>query len=159
MTQHPELAGHLVRVEMANVGSTILKKPSEQKPQEFRLSFFPKAPATPDELDIPMSMAEDLVLRHLCTKGASSLQESSRSINLSFVLVHTLFQRIGQQQFVEIAGMDGNDYTFTLSGIGREQAAKRHLACQCIGPAPVSVAAYTVAVRSRNIHRGSDSIN
>ena len=55
--------------------------------------------------------------------------------------------------------MDGNDYTFTLSGIGREQAAKRLLICHYIGPAPVSVSAYTAAVRSQNIHHGRNSIN
>jgi energy-coupling factor transporter ATP-binding protein EcfA2 len=96
-------------------------------------------------------MAEDLVLRYLYTKGASSLRELSRSIKLSFPLLHTLFQRMRQQQLFEITGMDGNDYTFTLSGIGREQAAKRFLICHYIGPAPVSVSAYTAAVRSQNI--------
>ena len=136
---------------MANVGSTLLKKALEQKPQDSKLSFFPKAPATPEELDIPVSMAEDLMLRYIYTKGATSLRELSRSIKLSFALLHTLFQRMRQQQLFEITGMDGNDYTFTLSAIGREQAAKRHLTCHYIGPAPVSVAAYTAAVRSQNI--------
>jgi len=133
------------------VGSTVLKKPSEQEPKDSKLSFFPKAPATPEELDIPVSMAEDLMLRYIYTKGATSLRELSRSIKLSFPLLHTLFQRLRQQQLFEITGMDGNDYTFTLSGIGREQAAKRHLTCHYIGPAPVSVSAYTAAVRNQNI--------
>ena len=50
-------------MEMTNVGSTVLKKFVEQKPQDSKLSFFPKTPATPEELDIPVSMAEDLMLR------------------------------------------------------------------------------------------------
>ena len=55
-----------------------------------------------------------------------------------------------QKQLFKITGMDGNDYTITLSGIGREYAAKRLLICHYIGPAPVSVAAYTApyAVRT-----------
>ena len=138
------------------MGSTLSKKSSEKEPQDSKLSFFPKAPATPEELDIPVSMAEDLMLRYIYTKGASSLRELSRSIKLSFALLHTLFQRMRQQQLFEITGMDGNDYAFTLSGIGREQAAKRHLTCQYIGPAPVSVAAYTAAVRSQNIRLALD---
>jgi hypothetical protein len=91
------------------------------------------------------------MLRYIYAKGASSLRELSRSIKLSFPLLHTLFQRLRQQQVFEITGMDGNDYTFTLSGIGREQVAKRHLTCHYIGPAPVSVFAYTAAVRNQNI--------
>jgi hypothetical protein len=84
------------------MGSTLTKKSSEQKPQDSKLSFFPKAPATPEELDIPVSMAEDLMLRYIYTKGASSLRELSRSIKLSFALLHTLFQRMRQQQLFEI---------------------------------------------------------
>jgi len=91
------------------------------------------------------------MLRFLYTKGTSSLRELSGSLKLSFPLLHRLFQRMRQQQLFEITGMDGNDYLFTLSGIGREQAAKRFLICHYIGPAPVSVAAYTAAVRSQNI--------
>jgi len=133
------------------VALPLLKKSSEKKLQDSKLSFFPKAPGEPEELDIPVSMVEDLMLRFLYTKGTSSLRELSGSLKLSFPLLHRLFQRMRQQQLFEITGMDGNDYLFTLSGIGREQAAKRFLICHYIGPAPVSVAAYTAAVRSQNI--------
>lgn len=133
------------------MSSTLLRGSSHQKLEDSKLSFFPKAPIKPEELDIPVSMAEDLMLRYLYTKGASSLRELSNSLKLSFPLLHTLFQRMRQQQLFEITGMDGNDYLFNLSGIGREQAAKRFFICHYIGPAPVSVSAYTAAVRSQNI--------
>jgi hypothetical protein len=136
---------------MAKVRSNTLKESSEEKRQDSKLSFFSKAPVKPEELDIPVPMAEDLILRYLYTKGASSLRELSRSLKLTFPLLHDLFQRMRQQQLFEITGMDGNDYIFTLSGIGREQAAKRFLICHYIGPAPVSMSAYTAAVRSQNI--------
>ena len=127
------------------------KKLSEQKPQDAKLFFLPKTPLEPEELDIPVSMAEDLMLRYLYTKGGSSLRELSRSLKLSFPLLHSLFQRMRQLQLFEVTGMDGNDYMFTLSGLGREQAAKRFLICHYIGPAPVSVSAYIAAVRNQNI--------
>jgi hypothetical protein len=138
-------------MELAKVRSNPSKESAEQKPKESKLSFYTKAPVKPEELDIPVFMAEDLMLRYLYTKGASSLRELSRSLKLSFPLLHILFQSMRQQQLFEITGMDGNDYLFTLSGIGREQAAKRFLICHYIGPAPVSVKAYTAAVRSQNI--------
>jgi hypothetical protein len=59
-------------MEMTNVGSTLLRGSSQKKPQDSKLSFFPKAPLKPEELDIPVSMAEDLMLRYLYTKGSSS---------------------------------------------------------------------------------------
>jgi energy-coupling factor transporter ATP-binding protein EcfA2 len=64
--------------------------------------------------------------------------------------LHDLFQRMRQQQLFEITGMNGNDYIFTLSGIGREHAAKRFLISHYVGPVPVSLKAYNAAVRSQN---------
>ncbi|MFO7709064.1 MAG: hypothetical protein R6V84_12900 [Desulfobacterales bacterium] len=118
-------------------------------PSEPRLAFRPKPPVKPEELDIPQSIAEDLMLRHLYTKGTSSLRALSRALKLSFPLLHTIFQQLRGQQLFEISGMDGNDYIFSLSAIGREHAAKRFLTCHYIGPAPVSVASYNHAVRSQ----------
>jgi hypothetical protein len=103
----------------------------------------------PEDLDIPMAVVEDLLLRYLYTKGTCSLSEVSRAIKLSFPLLHTVFQRLRGQQLFEISGMEGSDYIFSLSGIGREHAAKRFLTCHYIGPAPVSVATYNRAVRSQ----------
>lgn len=119
------------------------------EPSQIGLSFCPKSPLKPEDLDIPMAIVEDLLMRYLYTKGTSSLRELSRAIKLSFPLLHTVFQRLRGQQLFEITGMDGNDYIFSLSGIGREQAAKRFLTCHYIGPAPVSVASYNRAVRSQ----------
>jgi hypothetical protein len=135
---------------MGDVHSILRKGLPEQNPPDLKLFFLPKTPLKPEELDIPVSMAEDLVLRYLYTKGGSSLRELSSSLKLSFPLLHSLFQSMRQLQLFEVTGMDGNDYMFTLSGLGREQAAKRFLICHYIGPAPVSVSAYNAAVRSQN---------
>jgi hypothetical protein len=135
---------------MADVGSNPKKEVSEQKAQDLKLFFLPKAALKPEELDIPVSLAEDLMLRYLYTKGGTSLNELSRALKLSFPLLHSLFQRMRQMQLFEVTGMEGNDYMFTLSGPGREQAAKRFLVSHYIGPAPVSISAYNAAVRSQN---------
>jgi hypothetical protein len=118
-------------------------------PSEIRLSFCPKSPLKPEDLDIPVSIVEDLMLRCLYTKGTCSLRELSRVVKLPFPLLHTVFQQLRGQQLFEISGMNGNDYIFSLSGVGREHAAKRFLTCHYIGPAPVSVASYNHAVRSQ----------
>jgi hypothetical protein len=136
--------------EASDVHANLREGLSAQNPQDLKLFFLPKTPLKPEELDIPESMAEDLILRYLYTKGGSSLRELSRSLKLSFPLLHALFQRMRQLQLFEVTGMEGNDYMFTLSGLGREQAAKRFLVCHYIGPAPVSVSAYNAAVRNQN---------
>ena len=122
----------------------------EITPRDSRVVFLPKAPIKPEDLDVPLSLVEDIVLRYLYTKGTASLREVSKAIRLTFPLLHDLFQRMRQQQLFEITGMNGNDYIFTLSGIGREHAAKRFLISHYIGPVPVSLKAYNAAVRSQN---------
>ena len=139
-----------------NARPVFMKERRESKPEDSRLAFLPKAPSKPEELDIPVSLAEDIMLRHLYTRSSVSLREVSQTLKLTFPLVHDLFQRMRQQQLFEITGMNGNDYVFTLSGIGRDHAAKRFLACHYIGPAPVSLKAYNAAVRSQNTRLAID---
>jgi len=127
-----------------------MAKGLEVTPRDSRVVFLPKAPIKPEDLDVPLSLVEDIVLRYLYTKGTASLREVSKAIRLTFPLLHDLFQRMRQQQLFEITGMNGNDYIFTLSGIGREHAAKRFLISHYIGPVPVSLKAYNAAVRSQN---------
>ena len=126
-------------MEVAKVRSNPSRESSEQKLKDSKLSFFTKAPVKPEESghsrvhgegsDAPLPLHE----RRLLPAGTEPFHQIVTSLCCT-----TLFQRMRQQQLFEITGMDGNDYTFTLSGIGREQAAKRFLICHYIGPAPVS---------------------
>ena len=113
--------------------------------------YAPAAPTKEDQLDIPVSLVDDLLLRYLFTKATSSLKEMSRSLKLSFSLLHAVFQRLRQQQYFEITGMEGNDYVFTLSGIGRDIASKRFAISHYAGPAPVSMKTYEEAVRAQAV--------
>jgi len=129
---------------------TAMVKGLEPAPRDSRVVFLPKAPGKLEDMDVPQSLIEDIVLRYLYTRGTASLKEVSRAIRLPFPVMHDLFQRMRQQQAFEIARMEGNDYVFTLSGIGRELASKRYLVSHYCGPAPVSLKAYNAAVRSQN---------
>ena len=117
--------------------------------QEAKLAFSPAAPTKLEDLDIPRSLVEDLMLRYLYTKGSSSIQDLSKALKLSFPLLHELFQQLRQKQLFEITGMEGSDYVFTLSGIGREMAEKRFTVGHYSGPAPVSIKSYNDAVRAQ----------
>jgi len=125
---------------------------SEKEPRYSFGALLPKAPAAQEDLDIPVLLAEDLILRTLYTKGTSSLLELSGSLKLSLPLVHSLFQDLRQKQLFEVTGMEGNDYVFRLSGIGRDLAAKRFLISHYAGPAPVSLEAYKRVVRGQAVN-------
>ena len=54
-----------------------------------------------------------------------------------------------KEQYLEVKGMAGNDYEFTLSQAGRKLAQDRYQISNYIGPAPVSLTAYNQAVRQQ----------
>jgi hypothetical protein len=120
-----------------------------ENPTEVHLHYKPQVPEKLQDLDIPRSVVEDLMLRYLYTKGTSSIRDLSRSLKLSFSLLHELFQQLRQKQLFEVTGMEGNDYIFTLSGIGLETAGKRFMVSHYSGPAPVSMKIYNEAVRAQ----------
>jgi hypothetical protein len=113
--------------------------------------FSPAAPTKLEDLDIPRTLVEDLMLRYLYTKGTSSIRDLSNALKLQFSLLHDLFQQLRQKQLFEISGMDGNDYNFVLSGIGRDLAANRFTISHYSGAAPVSMKSYNEAVRAQVI--------
>jgi len=113
-------------------------------------TLFPsKAPDTLEGLNIPESLVEDLVLRRLYMNGTSNLRSLSHTLKLSFAVVQTIFQHLRKEQFFEVKGMEGQDYTFTLSGKGQEFARKSFELCRYSGPAPVSLKDYRNMVKAQ----------
>ena len=126
-----------------------MKTMANEKLGKVKPAFVPKAPEALEKLDIPESLVEDLVLRRLYTNGASSIKYLCNVLKLSFPVIQAVFERLRRQQLFEVTGLQGNDYTFTLSGGGREHAAKRFDISHYSGPAPVSVGNYYSAVRAQ----------
>ena len=116
---------------------------------EFDLAHKPEAPDNLMDLDLPLTMVEDLILRHLYAKGASSISKLSDRLKLSFPIIDAVFQQLRKRQLFEVTGMTGNDYAFSLSGTGHEYAFNRFNICHYTGPAPVSVKNYFAAARAQ----------
>ena len=68
-------------------------------------------------------------------------------LKLPVPVVLAIFNNLRQQQLIEVKGMVGNDYRITLSGHGRIAATERFQISRYSGPAPVSLKAYSEAVR------------
>jgi hypothetical protein len=111
--------------------------------------FSPKVAKSLQDLDIPVSLAEDLMVRRLYMQGISSIRSLSFSLKLPFPVIRALFERLRQQHLFEVTGVEGNDYTFTLSGVGREHASRLFTVSQYAGAAPVSIKSYNNAVRTQ----------
>jgi len=109
--------------------------------------FCPPVPRDLEGVDLPSGLVTDLILRRLSVEGASNIQNLSNMVKLPAPVVHAVFNNLRQQQLIEVKGMVGNDYRISLSGQGRAAAAERFQISRYSGPAPVSLRAYTEAVR------------
>jgi hypothetical protein len=118
----------------------------EQKTPSF---VRPVAPDTVESLGIPRSLVSDIFLRYLWLHGSGTLAALHSTMKLSFPVLESMFHQFRQQQLLDVKGMMGNDYTFTLTGSGRAQASARNEICQYAGPAPVSLEEYRRVVNAQ----------
>src|SRR4051794_19177754 len=105
-------------------------------------AFAPAPPQTIEDLGISQALVLDLMLRRLLLEGYCTLASLSEKLRLAVPVVDTVFRHMRQQQLVEIKGMVGNDYSFTLSGAGKQLAAERFQITQYSGACPVSLKDY-----------------
>jgi hypothetical protein len=70
-------------------------------------------------------------------------------LKLPHMVLEPVFRQLRQQAYLDVKGMQGNDYIFGLTATGKTLAAERATICAYAGPAPVSVEAYDRAVRKQ----------
>ena len=116
---------------------------------EPRTETRPRMPDRIQDLGIRPALVNDLVLRYLWLHGSASLAALHDTLKLSYLLLENLFHQFRQQQLLEVKGMLGNDYAFTLTNAGRTMATARNEVCQYVGPAPVSIEQYHEVVRAQ----------
>jgi len=109
----------------------------------------PTPPERIEDLGIQHSLVSDLVLRYLWLHGSGTLASLHATLKLSFQLLETLFHQLRTQQVLEVKGMLGNDYSFTLTAGGRALATSRNEVCGYVGPAPVSLRQYHEIVKAQ----------
>ena len=108
--------------------------------------FLPGVPVTQEQAGIGSPLIEDLFLRHVYLKRCNTIGSLSESMALSYPIVERVFREVRHQRLLEVNGMTGDDYIFTLTNAGRAVAAERCRMCQYAGPAPVSLTAYQQAI-------------
>jgi predicted ATPase with chaperone activity len=112
----------------------------------------PPIPDRLDDLGLPRAMVGDLILRYLWLHGTATLEDLHDSLKLSFPVLETIFHQFRQQQLLDVKGMVGNDYSFSLATSGRALATARNEVCQYVGPAPVSIQQYHEVVIAQAAH-------
>jgi predicted ATPase with chaperone activity len=120
-----------------------------ETPDSVAHDAHPIMPDRIEDLEIPRSLVADLILRYLWLHGSGSLTALHETLKLSFPVLETVFHQFRNQQLLDVKGMLGNDYSFTLTGPGRAQATARSEICQYVGPAPVSIQQYQRVVKAQ----------
>ena len=110
---------------------------------------WPAVPVAVDDLQVPHTVINDLILRSLWVRGSTTLVSLQKALKLPFAVLDYFVQAFRQQQLVEVKQTTGLDYTFTLTSAGRSQAEDRMKVCQYTGPAPVSLHEYGRVVRAQ----------
>ncbi len=110
-------------------------------------AYIPKIPDTIEELGISESVVTDLMLRRIYVSGTTSLTALSEALKLSPLIVEKVFRDLRHQQLLDVKGMVGNDYTFSLTAAGRNMALERYEITRYCGPMPVPLKQYHRAVK------------
>src|SRR5580698_6909923 len=119
-----------------------------------RSAFSPSIPQDFKELGISESLVLDLMLRRMLIEGYTSIAGIAKSLRLSHRVVDLVFKHMRSQQLIEVKGMLGNDYSFTLSAAGKQLASERFQISQYAGACPVSLPDYhkATAIQSAKVH-------
>jgi predicted ATPase with chaperone activity len=106
-------------------------------------------PETISELGLKESLVTDLFLKHALAAGNSTLRGISGTLKLAVPLTESVFHLLKAQQLIEVRGMYGDDYSFSLSSAGKKIALERMNVSGYAGPLPVPLPHYELAVRSQ----------
>ena len=113
-------------------------------------------PYNRNALDIPFEYVVDLVLRRTLTEETTSVLRLSRTLGLGLGVVEEAFEELRGKKYLDVKTLQGNDYVFCLTAVGREQAKERYLFSQYTGIAPVSLDTYLRAV---HLQRSAIKVN
>jgi predicted ATPase with chaperone activity len=122
------------------------------RPQSERGDARPVMPDRIEDLGIPRAIVSDLILRFLWLHGSGTLTALHDVLKLSYPVLEGEFHQFRMQHVVEVKGMVGHDYSFTLTSAGRALATARNEVCQYVGPTPVSIQQYHQIVKAQSAH-------
>jgi predicted ATPase with chaperone activity len=113
----------------------------------------PQPPASCEAAGLPFEFLVDLMLKTFFKNGNLSLWELGERLKLPVAVVSGVLDFLRSEALCEVtrARQTVVDISYQLSSTGRERAETVLQKSQYVGPAPVSLAAYTAQVASQRI--------
>jgi predicted ATPase with chaperone activity len=98
-------------------------------------------------------LLEDLALKILYLHGEMSLLEMSERTCLSLGVIDEIFQFFRKEQLCEVKRMTAGSHVIIASVAGKQRASELLALNQYIGPAPVSLADYSMRVSMQSVQQ------
>jgi predicted ATPase with chaperone activity len=120
-----------------------------------RLAKLAPRPKCLDDTGLTRELLTDLVAKHLLDQGTLSLSELSTAVCLPGSIVENLLGFMRTEALVEVRPNRSNEpgLSYALTDRGRATALDAMLRNGYIGPAPVSLAHYSMVTRSQSVHK------
>jgi hypothetical protein len=77
-------------------------------------------PETVSGLGLKYSLISDIFLKHALAAGNNTLGEIAGSMKIATVHAESVFHLLKAQQLIEVKGMYGEDYSFSLSVLRKQ---------------------------------------
>lgn len=119
----------------------------------------PRAPRTGAETGLSPSFLLDLTLKTLYYQSEMRGFEIADALRLPFAVVEESLEALKRERLIESRGSEGANraaYRYLILSAGRDRAREALAVSRYVGPAPVSLAAYTERVLEQN--RGLERI-
>ena len=123
-------------------------------------SFRPTEPIHLSDTGLPIALIESLIVKRLAVVGISSGRQLANDVRLPFAALEATFRTLRERQTIVHKGSAPlNDYSYSLTESGREQARIATATCAYIGPAPVPLMDYILSVEAQTIRSESPKRN
>lgn len=109
------------------------------------------SPVNRAALDIEFGVVLDLVLRRAFDDETTSIFRLSGGLGLSTGVLTEAFDELRGRKYLDVQGLNGHDYIFSLTESGKEQARSRNEQCRYNSIAPVSLKSYLTAVQMQRL--------
>lgn len=119
-------------------------------------SFFPAQPRNLEDAGVPETVVDALALKTLSFSGSLSGRGIAEALCLPFGIVEPrLMSCRSRQLMTHVGSAPLNDYTYTLTEMGRERAKAFLRASGYVGPVPVPLSDYITSIDAQTINAES----
>ncbi len=139
-------------VETESVAPSFASADSSAAPDD--MTVVPPMPESLDDMGIPLSIIEQLVLKFLYFRGEVLGRELASLLGVQFSLIDELLETLKRQHYVGVKkslGMGNNSGVFALTESGRNLTREYLENNQYAGPVPVPLYQYTEVVRRQRL--------